>query len=83
MTDDTQPKKKGTGALGDLVKAESMIQLALVLPIGCVVGWAVGSWLDHKFGTSWMQIVGILLGAVGGFIQIFRMASGYLKRGDQ
>lgn len=83
MPDDLQPKKKGSGALGDLVKAESMIQLALVLPIGCVLGWLAGSALDKHFGTTWIGIVGILLGAVGGFIQIFRMASSYLKRGDR
>ena len=83
MADELQPKKKGTGALGDLVKAESMIQLALVLPIGCVLGWLAGSALDKHFGTTWIGIVGILLGAAGGFIQIFRMASGYLKRGDK
>ena len=81
MADDNQPKKKGGGALGDLVKAESMIQLALVLPIGCVVGYFIGDALDHHFHTTWISIVGILLGAAGGFIQIFRMASGYLKRG--
>lgn len=73
--------KKAGGALGDLVKAESMIQLALVLPIGCVLGWLAGNALDKHFGTGWMGVVGILLGAVGGFIQIFRMASGYLKKG--
>jgi len=78
MADENKPKK--SGALGDLVTAESMIQLALVLPIGCVLGWVVGSALDKHFGASWMGIVGILLGAVGGFIQIFRMASKYLKR---
>jgi F0F1-type ATP synthase assembly protein I len=74
--------KKSGGALGDLVKAESMIQLALVLPIGCVLGWLIGAALDKHFHTSWIGVVGILLGAAGGFIQIFRMASGYLKRGE-
>lgn len=71
----------GKGALGDLVKAESMIQLAIALPAGCVIGWLVGSWLDHHFHQDWIAIVGILLGAVAGFVQIFRTASRYLKRG--
>jgi ATP synthase protein I len=73
---------KPKGALGDLVKAESMIQLALVLPIGCVLGWVVGVALDKHFHTEWIGIVGILMGAVGGFIQIFRTASRFLKRGE-
>ena len=71
----------GKGALGELVKAESMIQLALALPAGCVIGWLVGSWLDRHFHQSWISIVGILLGAVAGFTQIFRTASRYIKRG--
>ena len=39
----------GKGALGELVKAESMIQLAIALPAGCVIGWLLGSWLDRHF----------------------------------
>ncbi len=73
--------RKG-GALGDLVTAESMIQLAIALPAGCLIGWLAGAWLDRHFHQGWMGIAGILLGAVGGFIQMFRMAAGYLKRGD-
>ena len=71
----------GKGALGELVKAESMIQLAIALPAGCVIGWLVGSWLVRHFHQSWISIVGILLGAAAGFVQIFRTASRYIKRG--
>lgn len=78
MADDSNPKKSG-GALGMLVQGESMIQLAFVLPIACVLGWAIGSALDKHFHTEWIGIVGILLGAAAGFIQIFRMASKYLQ----
>jgi ATP synthase protein I len=72
-------ERKRRGALGELVKAESMIQLAVALPAGCVIGWLVGSWLDRHFHQNWIGIAGILLGALGGFIQIFRTASRYLK----
>ena len=68
------------GALGELVKAESMIQLAIALPAACVIGWLVGSWLDRHFHQNWMGIAGIVLGAIGGFMQIVTMASRYLKR---
>ena len=84
MADDGAENGKGSGgkgALGELVKAESMIQLALALPAGCVIGWLVGAWLDRHFHQNWMGIVGILLGAVAGFMQIFVTASRYLKRG--
>ena len=74
-------EKKNGGALGDLVKAESMIQLAIALPAGCVIGWLIGAWLDRHFHQNWIGIVGIILGAIGGFMQIFWTASRFLKRG--
>jgi F0F1-type ATP synthase assembly protein I len=69
----------GKGTLGDLVKAESMIQLAIALPAGCLLGWLAGSWLDRHFHQGWIGIVGIVLGAIAGFVQIFRTAGKYLK----
>ena len=81
MADDGNTPKKPHGALGDLVKAESMIQLAIALPAGCMIGWLAGAAVDKHFHTTWVGVVGILLGAVAGFIQIFRTASRYLKRG--
>ena len=77
--DDKAASSGGKGALGELVKAESMIQLAIALPAGCVIGWLVGSWLDRHLHQGWISIVGILLGALAGFVQIFRTASRYLK----
>jgi ATP synthase protein I len=66
------------GSLKELVTAESMIQLALALPAGCLIGWLGGEALDKHFHTHWIGITGILLGAVAGFVQIFRTASKYL-----
>ena len=71
--------EKQGGGLKDLVTAESMIQLAIALPAGCLIGWLVGSWLDRHLHQGWISIVGILLGALAGFVQIFRTASRYLK----
>lgn len=87
MTDDGAGNDggKGTGGkgpLGDLVKAESMIQAAIALPVGCLIGWFLGSWLDRRFHQEWISIAGIVLGAIGGFIQIFSVASKFLKKGD-
>ncbi len=86
MADQRQDKniKDGAGrphgALGDLVKAESMIQLALVLPAACLIGALIGSALDKHFHTGWMAVTGILLGAVAGFIQIYQTASRFMRR---
>lgn len=75
-----QKRSSGTPVLHDLVKAESMLQLALVLPAACLIGALGGSALDKYFHTGWIVVVGILLGAVAGFIQIFKTASRYMKR---
>lgn len=82
MADDGTGKGKGGGGkgpLGDLVKAESMIQLAIALPAGCLIGWLIGAWLDKHFHQDWISIAGIVLGAVAGFMQIFMTASRFLK----
>jgi F0F1-type ATP synthase assembly protein I len=71
---------KKTGTLSDLVKAESMVQLALALPAGCLIGALGGMALDKHFHTGWIAVAGILLGAVAGFVQIYRTASKQMKR---
>ena len=79
-TDKENPSEKKQ-ALGEVVKAESMVQLAIALPAGCLIGWLAGEWLDKHFHQGWIGIAGIVLGAIAGFVQIFRTASGYLKSG--
>ena len=73
----------GKPGLGNLVQAESMMQIALAVPAGCFVGLLAGAWLDRHYHQHWIVVLGMLLGAAGGFIQIFTTASRSLKRGDQ
>jgi F0F1-type ATP synthase assembly protein I len=47
--------------------------LAFILPACIFVGYALGRWLDSKFGTSYLSLVFLLLGILAGFIQIFRV----------
>jgi ATP synthase protein I len=81
MTQMAQDNKKKPGALGEVVKAESMIQLAIALPAGCLIGWLVGDWLDKHFHQGWIGVAGIILGAVAGFTQIVMTAKRFLKNG--
>jgi ATP synthase protein I len=64
---------KNDSLMQNLVQAESLIQLALVLPAAVFIGWLLGLWLDKVFHQHWIYIVGILLGATAGFMQIFRV----------
>ena len=67
------------GPLQSLVRVESLIQLALGLPAAVVVGWAIGLALDHWLHQHWINIAGLILGAVAAFVQIFRVVLSYSK----
>jgi F0F1-type ATP synthase assembly protein I len=58
-----------------------MIQLAIALPAGCLIGWVAGHWADGHFHQGWIGIAGIVLGAVAGFVQIFTTARRFLSKG--
>jgi F0F1-type ATP synthase assembly protein I len=47
-------------------------QLALVLPSATIVGWLLGTALDRWLHTSWISIVGLLLGSAAGLIEVIR-----------
>ncbi|MHB1935334.1 MAG: AtpZ/AtpI family protein [Acidobacteriaceae bacterium] len=76
-----KPQNQRKVALRELVQAEAMIQIALVLPLSCIIGWAVGDFLDHKLHQSWIGIVGLALGIAAGFTQVIRMAN-HANRSD-
>jgi F0F1-type ATP synthase assembly protein I len=83
MPDDSTNPPKKSSALGGYIQAESMVQLALAIPVGCFVGILLGSWLDKHFHQHWMAVTGLFLGSAGGFIQIFTSLARFSKRGDQ
>jgi F0F1-type ATP synthase assembly protein I len=47
-------------------------QLALMLPCATVVGWLLGSALDRWLHTSWIQVIGLLLGTAAGLVELIR-----------
>jgi len=47
-------------------------QLALMLPAGTVAGWLIGSALDRWLHTTWISVVGLLLGIAAGMIELIR-----------
>jgi F0F1-type ATP synthase assembly protein I len=48
------------------------LSLATLLPAASFVGYLMGYGLDHLFGTSFLRIVFLILGAVGGFLNLLR-----------
>jgi F0F1-type ATP synthase assembly protein I len=47
-------------------------QLAFMLPAGTVAGYLLGALLDRWLHTSWINIVGLLLGTAAGLIELIR-----------
>jgi F0F1-type ATP synthase assembly protein I len=56
-------------------------QLAFVLPACTVVGWLVGAGLDRWLHTTWLYLVGLLLGIAAGFVELVRTAMRSEKKG--
>ena len=62
-----KPRKKNAW-----VTAGEYSALGFILPSSVFAGYLIGSWLDRMFGTTYLDLVFLLLGIVGGFIHIFR-----------
>jgi ATP synthase protein I len=67
------------GALHSLARVESLIQLGLLLPACVVIGWAVGLALDRWLHQHWMNVAGLILGAIAGFVQTIRIVLSHSK----
>jgi F0F1-type ATP synthase assembly protein I len=57
------------------VKLANYSQLAVVFPAATVIGWLVGAALDRWLHTSWIYLVGLIVGIIAGFIELIRVAS--------
>ena len=70
------PKKSLTSLAGEYSN------LAFALPVSCLVGYALGYYLDKFFETHFLYIVFLLLGIAAGFLQIYRQVSKETKDED-
>jgi F0F1-type ATP synthase assembly protein I len=65
---------RSNSGIKGLVKAEQLMQIALVLPVALVIGWLGGVLLDKWLHQHWIYIVGLIFGAVAGMIEAVRQA---------
>jgi len=74
MANDQRPttNDERAGKRSFLVAVARYSQLAFVLPACTVVGWLVGVALDRWLHTTWIYLVGLLLGIVAGFVELVR-----------
>jgi ATP synthase protein I len=67
-------RSKSSGGLHTLVKAERLVQIALVLPTALVIGWGGGVLLDKWLHQHWIYVVGLIFGAIAGLVEAVRQA---------
>jgi F0F1-type ATP synthase assembly protein I len=61
------PRKPTTAA-----RFAAYTSLGLLLPVSTFVGYLIGHFLDKALGTTWLQIVFLILGSVAGFVTLIR-----------
>jgi F0F1-type ATP synthase assembly protein I len=58
-----------------LVQLANYSQLAFIFPAATVVGWLGGVALDHWLHTTWLYLVGLILGIIAGFVELIRLVT--------
>jgi F0F1-type ATP synthase assembly protein I len=58
-----------------IVQLANYSQLAFVFPAATVVGWLIGAGLDHWLHTTWLYLVGLILGIIAGFVELIRLVT--------
>lgn len=56
--------------------AARFLTAGLELAVTVVVGYFGGRWLDGRFGTTYLAYIGLLLGIIAGFRNLFSLARG-------
>jgi F0F1-type ATP synthase assembly protein I len=69
MPDDSSSKKNFW------IQLANYSQLAIIFPAATVVGWLIGLALDHWLHTTWLYLVGLILGIAAGFVELIRAAT--------
>ncbi|MGZ4816287.1 MAG: AtpZ/AtpI family protein [Terriglobales bacterium] len=57
-------------------------QLAFVLPATTFAGWVLGALLDKWLHTTWLYLLGLLLGIAAGFVELIRTVMREEKSGE-
>ena len=70
-------RKKESNEVANALVLIVQIGVTMLVPILlCAIG---GAWLDHKLGTRWISVLGVILGAIAGFQNVYRLVKKYLK----
>ena len=56
------------------VQLANYSQLAFNFPAATVAGWLIALALDRWLHTTWLYLVGLILGIIAGFVELIRTA---------
>jgi len=70
MADDESSDKKSFW-----VQIAQYSQIGFIFPAATVVGWLIGTALDHWLHTTWLYLAGLILGIIAGFVELIRIVS--------
>jgi ATP synthase protein I len=73
-TDRIMPDEKSSKT-SLIVQLARYSEIAVIFPAATAVGWLCGVALDRWLHSTWLYLVGLILGIVAGFVQLIRMAS--------
>lgn len=63
------------------IQAANLSYLGIFFGVSIVIGAALGSFLDKKWGTHpYLLMVGVVLGIASGFNELWRVAKRYQKQ---
>ncbi len=54
------------------MQVSRFIELGVLLPACTFIGWLIGTGLDKWLHTSWLYLVGLIVGIAAGFVQLIR-----------
>lgn len=64
-------------------QASRYASLGFILPAATFAGYAIGYLLDKAFGTQFLWIVFLILGVVGGFIEVIREGKALVRQNGE
>ncbi len=68
--DKTENKRESRQSLW--VQMARYSQLAFMLPACTVAGWLAGAALDRWMHTTWLYLLGLIVGIIAGFVELIR-----------
>ncbi len=75
IENNNENEQKDQGKKNPYVQMASYAQLAIIFPAATLIGWLIGAGLDRWLHTSWIYIVGLILGSIAGFVELIRTVS--------